>query len=41
MDVKDAVKRHLKKMASDYGFSIDIIEVMPDHVHLLGDCSPH
>ncbi|MCR5813932.1 MAG: IS200/IS605 family transposase [Desulfovibrio sp.] len=38
--VKDSVEQHLRKLACDYDFTIDSMEVMPDHVHLLVDCSP-
>lgn len=38
--IADDVKLHLTKTASDIGISIDAMEVMPDHVHLLIDCKP-
>ncbi|MCR5814466.1 MAG: transposase [Desulfovibrio sp.] len=39
-NARDSAKRHLRKQASDYGFTIEIMEVMPDHVHLLVDYRP-
>jgi len=34
------LKAYLNRMASEYGFTITAMEVMPDHVHLLLDCRP-
>ena len=38
--IADDCKRFLKQVANDYDFVIDTMEVMPDHVHLLVDCTP-
>lgn len=34
------MERHLKRLASEYDFGIDAMEVMADHVHMLVNCSP-
>ena len=36
----DDCKRFLQQVADDYNFVIDTMEVMPEHVHLLVDCTP-
>ena len=36
---EDAIKQ-LNDIAAEYRFRIDTMEVMPDHIHLLIDCSP-
>jgi len=33
-------KAILQEIADDYGFTISAIEVMPEHIHLLVQCSP-
>lgn len=38
--VDDTLKSELLRLAEDYRFTIAAMEVMPDHVHLLLDCSP-
>ena len=39
-DIRDDVIRQLQALAEEYKFRIDTMEVMPDHIHLLVDCSP-
>lgn len=34
------LKQYLLRMAEEYRFTILAMEVMPDHIHLLVDCSP-
>ncbi len=34
------LKRYLLQMAEEYRFTITAMEIMPDHIHLLVDCSP-
>lgn len=36
----EAVKRVFLSAAEELGFSLPAMEVMPDHVHLIVDCSP-
>ena len=37
---EELLKQHLLRLAFEYGFTIEAMEVMPDHVHLLLNCSP-
>ena len=39
-DIRDDCLKMLHKIADDYKFKIVAVEVMPDHVHLLVDCTP-
>ena len=39
-EVEQALKRELCNAASELGIHISALESMPDHVHLLVDCSP-
>ena len=34
------LKSYLQQIADDYQFTIQAMEVMPDHIHLLLDCRP-
>ncbi len=34
------LKHYLQQMAAEYRFTITAMEIMPDHIHLLVDCSP-
>ncbi len=34
------LKRYLLQMAKEYRFTITAMEIMPDHIHMLVDCSP-
>ena len=38
--VRESIIRHLTELAEEYRFRIDTMEVMPDHIHMLIDCSP-
>jgi len=38
--VKTKLKELLYKIAYDYDFSIEEMEVMPDHIHILISCNP-
>lgn len=38
--VEQAFKEELQEIADSYGFSLEALEVMPDHVHLLVATSP-
>lgn len=38
--IDEELEQYLLRMAEDYRFAIPAMEVMPDHVHLLVDCSP-
>lgn len=38
--ISDDIKAYLQSMAEDYKFTITAMEIMPDHVHMLVDCSP-
>ncbi|BDF45809.1 hypothetical protein CE91St58_18010 [Lachnospiraceae bacterium] len=38
--IDQALKELFLEIADEYGFSIPDMEVMPDHVHLIIDCSP-
>lgn len=38
--IDDELKQYLQTIASQYGFSITAMEIMPDHIHLLVDCKP-
>ena len=39
-EVEQSIKSELQNIARELGFSISAMECMPDHVHLLLDCSP-
>ena len=39
-EIETALKEELQICANDLGFQIVAMECMPDHVHLLIDCSP-
>lgn len=34
------LKCYLQQMAKEYRFTITAMEIMPDHIHMLVDCSP-
>ena len=34
------LKSIIAECSEDFGFDVDAVEVMPDHVHLLIDCDP-
>ena len=38
--IDEDIKEYLQQMAAEYKFTITAMEVMPDHVHMLVDCSP-
>ena len=38
--IDEDCKEMLKEIAEDYRFTINAIEVMPEHIHLLVKCSP-
>jgi len=38
--IDETLKGYLLQLAQEYRFSIIAMEVMPDHVHMLVDCSP-
>ena len=38
--IDQALKELFLEIADEYGFSIPDMEVMPDHVHLIIECSP-
>lgn len=38
--ISDDIKAYLQSMAEDYKFTITAMEILPDHVHMLVDCSP-
>ena len=38
--IDDDLKAYLMQIAADYDFSIQAMEIMPDHVHLLISCKP-
>jgi len=38
--VDEALKKYLYRLSDEYKFTITAMEVMPDRVHLLVDCSP-
>jgi len=38
--IDETLKRYLGQLADEYHFTIIAMEVMPDHVHMLVDCSP-
>ena len=40
-NIADDCKLFLSRVADEYGFIIDAIEVMPEHVHLLVTCTPY
>lgn len=37
-DVETDLKKLLYDIADEYGFTIEAMEIMPDHVHMLVDC---
>ena len=39
-EVEHAVREELQSLAERYKFTVTAMEIMPDHVHLLIDCSP-
>ena len=39
-DIEADLKKILYDIADEYGFSIEALETMPDHVHMLVDCRP-
>lgn len=39
-DIEDFLKQDVFAVAKDLGFSIAAMECMPDHIHLLIECSP-
>ena len=39
-DVETDLKKLLYDIADEYGFTIETMEIMPDHVHMLVDCRP-
>lgn len=39
-DIEADLKEILYDIADEYGFSIEALETMPDHVHMLIDCRP-
>ena len=39
-EIAEEVKTNLKTIAGDIGFTIDAMEVMPDHIHLLINAKP-
>lgn len=39
-DIEADLKEILYDIADEYGFSIEALETMPDHVHMLVDCRP-
>ena len=39
-EVECAVREELLSLAERYKFTVTAMEIMPDHVHLLIDCSP-
>lgn len=39
-EIADRCKRIMLDLAGEYNFGITVMEVMPDHVHLLLDCRP-
>lgn len=39
-DIKSTLLGVVSETASEYGFHIDTIECMPDHIHLLISCTP-
>lgn len=39
-DVEVALKSYLYILAEDYKFTIVAMQTMPDHIHMLVDCSP-
>lgn len=38
--VKEDLIKMIKSLSREYGFTIIAMEIMPDHVHLLIDCTP-
>lgn len=38
--IEEELKCYLQKMANEYEFAIEAMEIMPDHIHLLLDCKP-
>lgn len=39
-EIEDQCKEILYDIAKEYGFQIQAMEMMPDHVHMLLDCKP-
>lgn len=39
-DIQSALKKKLKEIAKDKGYTIEAIEVMPNHVHILISAKP-
>ena len=38
--IDEEVKEYLRQIAEEYHFSIMVMVVMPDHIHMLVDCRP-
>ena len=39
-EIEDFAKKEFSDIAEELGFTIDAMELMPDHVHLLVSCTP-
>jgi putative transposase len=39
-NIAEEIQASLKTTAEELGIAIDVMEVMPDHIHLLIDCKP-
>lgn len=38
--IEEDLKRYLKDLAIEYGFTISALEIMPDHIHMLVSVKP-
>lgn len=38
--IEEECRQHLQKLAEEYSFTIEAMEIMPDHIHMLVNCKP-